>query len=572
LGTLGRSKITIFGILLLLLLSFSYYPIHSYSTHDNIVYLENGLHLTGEENQTLETNILIISGNIKLSGNARLRIINCNLTLLQNPGISSQRIEISESSKLELINTTINKSAGLKVEDNGILIVRNTTITSSSHIWLQFKDNSTLSFINSSCQGKAPQSSLHWGTEDMLPEGALREYWDDYRFSFEDTSSISIQDSMVGEVNVYQNSSCKISDSYISLLHTSSSVETVVENSDIKVLSAKMTDTIFEHTGNIEGYHQLWTTESYFGTDNKNNLRLIETSFDNLWLILSNCVSNIHDAQLFYLSSYHGDTTVIESEIKFLKLGCYKANVLESNIEYLISTTIDKPVKVVGSTLGFLGLSGQEMIDAIIIDSKIIDCRINNFFMPDLVTVRFDNVKINDLWLNPVDQFDLYFNKSEIHGNITLLRYRNINENASIHGSLSFSPESSLKHYANTALTREYTVQVISDGIPQSGVPVQLIKNGEIWREYITDNDGKIWFKIKWVDYSKQDYFPDFHPNNLTQSIVITTSNSDESISILSDTPIILETVSPSKNMIPVTIGIVTLLIVTTLFMLKKRT
>jgi hypothetical protein len=541
-----------------------------------IIELDSGLRIRGQETREYNNMDIIIKGDISIDENASLSFHGCNLTILWLLGSDKPHIGVSGNGSLLLENCNLllrldqisgySTNGKIIIQNNGVFYAKNTSIQSTSDVIMWFLDDSRGSFINASYSGEASESNLHWSLEDMLPDPVLREYFDDYSIRCEDSTEVEIIESSIGKLNVYENSTCRIESSKLSYLNPNSLVTTFASESKVKILTLTQRNQNTKLTGSYNGFYSEWNSQEQFGLESDTNIFLKDTSFDHLWLSLFNCTSVIEDADLWLVTMYRGELSLDDTSVWLLRASYGNATLLESEISYLIAERDDGELHVDGCNVGWLGLTAlsretqYHKIAAKIENSSIESCMVNYWIVPFEVDVSFSNVVFQNLSMRPAPIFEAFFNDCKVKDTVTLYRM-SPEYNLHVRGSLELLGVV-LNDYPNTLLTREYQVQVVLDDKPVEEVEVQIFRDEEIWKTGATDKNGTYLFEVLWVNYTLRD-----HPfvslenpvNNLTSSIVVKVKDyyGQKHVSALSSTPIIVYIHARQEYMLEVAILLV---------------
>ena len=207
----------------------------------------NTLRLSGNESIVYENKNLVISGDIAVKGNASLSFHNCNVTILWVLGGDNPHVLVSGNGTLLLENSSLmirldnipnySTSGKISIMNKGVFKVDNSEIRCTSNIWMTVRDNSFINFTGSDYYGKAPKSTQHWSLEDKLPEKLLEDYRDHYRISIDGNASVTIDESRLGFIGVYGESTCSVWNSEIENLVPYSTRETLIEDTKVSILA-----------------------------------------------------------------------------------------------------------------------------------------------------------------------------------------------------------------------------------------------------------------------------------------------------------------------------------------------
>jgi hypothetical protein len=420
---------------------------------DDMISFETGLKLSSDDELVFENKQITIHRTLVVEGNAILRFVNCTITLQGTSNGDTQHLLMAEDGKLELVNSSIwirvdlipnlSTSGRIRVQDNAIFNVINSKITCTSNMRIVCTDKSTVSFSGSEYYGKTPESGLHWGIEDMLPKHLLRDYFDHYRLEGEISSDIQITGSRMGNLNIYQNASCTIIDSEISLLNPSSSIETLVEDSNIVILSIRPRDAELDFTGSAGGFYSEWDSKTFFGPGHTTNLRLRDTSFEHLWLTLIDCFAEIVDADIWLLSTYGGETSLDGCDVWILNLRSHQSTIEGSSVDYLIGQSVDGWVHVKDCDVQWMGLTGYAQrkaprkVLASVENSTVDTCEVNYWYITEAVNVTFREVNFGNITMKPAQNFEVEFMNCTIAENVTLYNQGRDNDVIQVGGCTS---------------------------------------------------------------------------------------------------------------------------------------
>jgi hypothetical protein len=437
----------------------------------------------------------------------------------------------------------------ITIQDQAIFTAEYSKIRCTEDMRITCVGNSSISLIGFEYFGKTPDSTLHWTLEDKLPEHLLEEYRDHYRLTAEGNSSLVIDDCKIGYLSISGDSSCNVSNSEINHLVPWSQFETKIKDSRIGVLSVSQNDSEFMFTGKAEGFYREWHSKEFFGSNIAANVRMLDSGFDHLWLSLSNCTSEIIDAELWVFTVYQGTIKLKGSDVWIMNLYYGDSVVESSNVEYFVSECVDGSLLVEDCDVQWMGLTGHNreaeyhIVNALVTGSEIGSCNLNSMWITDKVDLRFEDVTFNNLTMKPAPIFDVVFENCIIEDWWKIYSQRNSGDKVYMSGQISMK-SAELETFPNVVIIREHEIMVLENGQPVPGAQLQLFRNNTLWRSEVIGIDGSAFFNITWVDITRSDspWIPLENPQyNMTDTLEMLV-NGEESVrlSVTSDNPIII--------------------------------
>lgn len=551
------------------------------SCQDETVKIDHPLRLSDNESIEYINKVIEIIGDISVEDNASLRFHNCNVTVLWIVGGNSPHIHVSDRGRLSLENSSItirvdlipnySTDGRISIEDHAVLNIVDSKIMCTSNVWMSIRDDSNAFFNGSEYFGKVLKSGLHRALEDKLPRGLLEEYRDYYSISVEVNASAIFTDSRIGHLGCIGDSNCIIQGSEIDFLTPVSVTETQVVDSSITILSASQKDSQFSFTGHVDGFFRDWSSRDFFGPDISSNVRLIDSSFDHLWLSLNNCTSVISDAELWILTVYQGELTVSDSEVWIMNLYHNDVAVRHSSVEYLVGECYDGELMIEECDVHWLGLTGHnrekgyEMVIATVVDSEIESCNMNYMWITDEVKLGFENVKMGNWTMIPAPRFLVDFKDCTMDGHWKIYSQRKYEDTIHMRGSIDFTV-AEIETRPNLILIREYMVKVVAEEQPVWGAVVELTRGETVWKSGVTGMDGVVYFNVTWVEFGEdQSWIPaedlsGFVNVTETLEIIVDEEKQTEVISIMSDTPVVLYTDKTPSSITVYAVGLVIIL------------
>jgi hypothetical protein len=258
----------------------------------------------------------------------------------------------------------------------------------------------------------------------------------------------------------------------------------------------------------------------------------------------------VEDTDLWIVTVYQGKISLDNSSIWVLRASYGNATIQDSDISYLVAERESGDLQIDGCNIGWMGLTARSRgsqyhkISAVVENTAIESCMVNYWVVPFEVNVTFCNVVFNNLSMRPSPIFEAVFRDCKVIDTVTLYRMSAPEYNLNVRGSLDLTG-ARLRDYPNTVLKREYVVIVIQDDAPIEGLEVQVLKDGEIWKSGVTDEDGHYFFEAKWVNHTLSDnrWVPLESPvNNLTSSLFVRLKEFDDQqrVTVLSTSPVLL--------------------------------
>lgn len=527
---------------------------------EKIQYSE-GLELLGKTRREYVNKTLIVEGPIKVSENTSLILRDSNLTILwTRRGEANQQVLVEDKGELILENSNImirldqipnySTSGRFIVRDMGKLTMMNSSIQCTHDMTLLADGNSSLKLSRAYYTGEAESSNLHWAIEDRLPESLLIGYSHYYRLGGESNSRILIEDSKIGFLGLYGESICSVQGSEIDHLAPYSNRETNVIASTIGILMANQYDSYFNFTGKLAKHYTDWRSKTSLGEAIRANVHLRNSGFNNLWLRLVNCTSEISDAELWLVSTYMGDTRVENSDFTILEHRYGDAFVKSSNIKYFLGECVDGSLIIDGCDIIWAGLTGYNretdyhVVAAEISDSEIDRLDVNFWYHVDEVDINVTKTQIYNLTMKPAPSHNIIFDESWITGFLKLYPQQYEGDVFNVSGKVNLSLANLISH-PNIFFTRVYTVQVSHGESVFPGATVEIYRKGTLWKTDTTDTSGSFVLEVQWVNNTKPEtpYYPLENPlDNMTTPIVIKLAGSDISrqVSPLTSSPIAL--------------------------------
>ena len=567
--------------MLFLLVVLSITSVSSIVFASDTVELNTNLKMSGTETREYKNQKIIIHGVILVDQNASLRFKCCNITILWFPGTEGPHILVTKNAALVLEDSSLTiridllpnyaTTGKIEIRDNGGLMVQDSTIKCTSNMITWCRGSSETILNNATYSGRAPYSNLHWSLEDMLPDQILREYFDDYSIYCENSAEVSIIDSRVGGLITSDDATCIISGSTISLLDPISAEITQVDESRIKVLIMTQRESEIRLSGSVAGYYPKWSSKEFFGPDSITKIQLTESSFDHLWLSLSNCNTVIEDADLWLLVINQGTLSMRGSDAWIIRASYGNATIKDSNISYLVGERVDGDLLVEGCDIGWLGLTAfsretqYHKVQATIENTTIESCAVNYWIVPFEVNVSFRDVVLGNLSMRPAPIYMANFENCRVTDTVSLYSMSSPEYSLNVRGNIDLLG-ASLEEYPNTLMSREYEVMVMQDDVPVEGAEIQLIKDDVVWRSGQTDEDGSFFFELSWVDHTESDnrWVPLKNPvNNMTSSIVVRVDGYEGSkrVSVLSSSLITFDLHPGQEYLLVVAAALVGLMI-----------
>jgi hypothetical protein len=420
---------------------------------------ETGLFLSEGESLSVENANVTIKEQIVVLGGARLSFVNCSVDILSTPsyrGSYESEIEILSNGELVFdecslyINVDLtpnyHTNANIIVRDQSSLKILDSNVTCSNYVLLQCFDESETIFNGSRFTGHAPKSSLHFGLEDFVPEGILREYFDDYIVSANQGSKLTVIGSKMGRIGAYDNASCSVFDSSVVELIPDSSETVRVRESSVKALQVSKRNGTFAFTGRLGGHCETWDSESAFHeAPIDSRVELVDSDIELFWLILIDCEAQLSGAELGIVHASSGNLGVCNSSIWLLNIRNDGLNtVRHSEIGYLTGFSDELRVSVEDSDIGWFGASGRDSLNLTIANSSMGECQVNRFLRAPRATASFTGVEFQDLEITPSRSLRLHFDDCVVNSSLSVNPLVDASDEIEIYGSLSITPTASL--------------------------------------------------------------------------------------------------------------------------------
>jgi hypothetical protein len=423
------------------------------------VIYETGLFLSEGESLIVENANVTINEQIVVPGGARLSFVNCSVDVLSTPsyrGPYESEIEILSNGELVFdecslyINVDLtpnyHTNADIKVRDQSSLQILDSNVSCSNSVLLQCFDESETVFNGSKFTGHAPKSTLHFGLEDFVPEGIMREYFDDYIVSANQGSKLTVIGSKMGRIGAHGNASCSVVDSSMVELVPSSSETVRVEGSSVKALVVSRRKGTFAFSGRLGGHYERWDSESAFHeAPIDSRVELVDSDVELFWLILVDCEAQLSGADLGIVNTYSGKIGVCNSSIWLLNIRNDEMNTIRhSEIGYLTGFTDELRVSVEDSDIGWFGASGRNSLNLTIANSSMGACQVNRFLRAPRAIAGFTGVEFQDLEITPSRSLRLHFDDCVVNRSLSVNPPVDASDEIEVHGSLSITPTASL--------------------------------------------------------------------------------------------------------------------------------
>lgn len=516
--------------------------------------MDQTLRVTGNENLSYSGENLVIDGNIEVRNDAQLLFKDCNITLLWSQMEGKPNILVSDNGVLRLENSTlwvrldtehyVSTSGESTIQDQAKLIVDNSTIQSTDSFFMWIRDDASVDFYGSRFSGKAPESSMHWFIEELMPEAVISELHDDYNIYVMENAVFSAVGSVLGVVDLSDDTKCDISNSRIALLSPYSSKETLCTMSEIIILSTSQRNASFTFTGTISGYYESFILEEVLGSDKEGNLRLMDCSIDKVRLSLIECKSEFKDAEVWQLTVSGGETRISDSEITIANLYYGDVTITDSVIPYLLGNCRDGKLRVSGCECPWVSLTGYNMVGVEYIwaefnDTEIEDCVINFMSIVDEADIFFRDVSLKNIKMKSAQRFNLVVDNLIIENSTTITSLGSYPIN--LRGKVEFLRQE-LKVHQYAILRREYQIQVLEKGIPAPEKLVELHKGSEMIATATTDQSGLVFFNVSWSEGRTPGvYVYDEQINDVAEELTLLVEDVEIKIGVLSDTPVAVE-------------------------------
>jgi len=516
--------------------------------------MDQSLRVTSNESLSYIDENLIIEGNIEVRNDALLLFQDCNITLLWSQMEGKPNILVSDNGVLRLENSTVwvrldtehyvSTSGEITIQDQAKLIVDNSTIQSTDNFFMWIRDNASVNFSGSTFSGKAPKSSMHWFIEELMPEGAISELHDDYYIYVMENAVFSAGDSVLGVVDLSDDTECNIANSRIALLSPYSSKETLCTMSEIIILSTSQRNASFTFTGTLSGYYERFVLEEELGSDKEGNLLLMNCSIEKIRLSLIDCKSEFKDAEVWQLTVSGGETRISDSEITIANLYYGDATITDSVIPYLLGNCRDGKLRVSGcecpwvNLLGY-NIDGVDHIWAEFNDTEIGDCVINYMSIVEEADFFFRDVSLKNIKMKSAQRFNLIVDNLIIENSTTITSLGSYP--IVLRGAVEFLRQE-LKVHQYAILRREYQIQVLEKGIPAPEKLVELHKGSEMIATATTDQCGLVFFNVSWSEGRTPGvYVYDEQINDVAEELTLLVEGVEIKIGVLSDTPVAVE-------------------------------
>lgn len=516
--------------------------------------MDQTLRVTGNEHLSYSDESLVIDGNIEVYDNASLVFHDCNVTLLWSQIEGKPNILVSDNGVLRLENSTVwvrldtehyvSTSGEITIQDQAKLIVDNSTIQSTDNFFMWIRNDASVNFSGSKFSGKASESSMHWFIEELMPEGVISELHDDYNIYVMENAVFSAVDSVLGVVDLSDDTECDIANSRIALLSPYSSKKTICNMSEIIILSTSQRNASFAFTGTLSGYYESFVLEEELGSDKEGNLRLMNCSIEKVRLSLIDCKSEFTDAEVWQLTISGGETRISDSEITIANLYYGDATITDSVIPYLLGNCRDGKLRVSGCECPWVSLTGYNMdgveyIWAEFNDTEIEDCVINFMSIVDEADIFFRDVSLHNIRMKSAQRFNLVVDNLIVENSTTITSLGSYPIN--LRGKVEFLRQE-LKVHQYAILRREYQIQVLEKGIPAPEKYVELYKGTEIIATATTDQSGLVFFNVSWSEGRTPGvYVYDELIYDVGEELTILVEGVELDIGVLSDTPVVIE-------------------------------
>ena len=492
---------------------------------------EGDLILNGSQVFIIKGQDFIQRGNIYITENATLKIINSKLQLGEEDDDKWYRFEASGSSRIIAENSTFWPDVSIK--------------------------------LNESARAEFLMSELSY------PYPIHNVTYDASRLSAFGNASIECRDSQVGNILVFDSAICRVFSSSIGWFHPYSARHSVIANSTIRSLWLYFKDGEADVNRSLHGFHPFWASEELASNACLSHFEVHNTTILNpASLYLENCSLEVFGARLTMVHSRNCSRVSIgDAEIKTVYLeGDSEATFQNSSIGYMDCSlgslvlvardSIFNSVKLWPSTLGLIvqNCSIEEMeVESLWMRDASNEIIIENTILGNLTLWMWVERPVEYLFKNAVIQENLFLSYGawSERGGLIIRGGLRFGENASVRVTLPNGYH---------RIKREYEVVAYRGAEPLRGAELELRRGDEtVWRGE-SDAEGRARFNLTFIDVFKlvQPYVPGepsvLDMSNITQTLTLTASDGREiaevEVELLSDTPIVFTFERPRSTLI----------------------
>jgi hypothetical protein len=467
------------------------------------------LQLTGNQQQTIENGHYYIEGGLMLDENTTLTIINATLTF----------IDSSEN--------------GCNIQGNSILRVINTTIELEDIVSIQASDNASIFFTGSELRG-INDSSYQRG------------------FGASDRSQLNITDSKIGFIRTADTSTCTIQDSTINEFGSQSLFDPTLTRCTIERITLIYENSRVQINNTLTGYHPSFNQSQLVKSGHPPyEIKLRNTTL--LYppnIIVTDGKLETHNTTLDMVQ-ISGDSAIEtqNTKIYYLRLIDYSwAFIDDSEIDYLLAWLGDFNIRLTNTTHRAISLYGTTGLNL----------RTNNTETTQLIldwaqpntpqNIQLHQTKIDDLQLNMYSPTPIQCSQAII-GNLTLTSGTGDEPPITLTGSIDFTEDATLNQEVKEGYTRINRVYLIKAIIDDQSAPNTILTiHMENKTQTITTNqDGEAVLSLSYQRHIEVITDPQpggpymINQDNLTTPVTITLHDTNQTINILSDAPLIIK-------------------------------
>ena len=468
--------------------------------------------LEGNTTEIIEGGEYIMTGGLRLSGNSTLTLINANMTFTKNDEAS---YTVSGNSKLTIINCSIKWESprNIQATENAEINLVNVELYSTHQI-----DNRT--YFNTG-------------------------------FGLAGNTEISVADSRIGFIRLTDNAGCKVQDSWIGDFGTQSSQIAEFTGCAIERVFLVYMRSRVQINQTIVGTHELFSQSQL--------VRAGEVPYDfDLFntTIMNPPIISVTDGKLeardtmLNVVYIEGDSAIEtwNTGIYYLQLRDYSwAFIEDSNIEYFVAWYGDFNIELENtthysvSTYNTVGLNLKT--NATSISYLNLDWAQPN--TPQ--NVELHDTTIGDLSLNMYSPQSIQCNKVSLT-NLTLESGRGDEPPITITGSIDFTQSAAINQIVKdgyTRIKRIYLIEATINNEPAAGAELTIHLENET-KTVTTNQQGQAVIPITYMRHIEVIKNPQpggpylINNDNLTKQVTITYNQQNFTLSLISDTPVIL--------------------------------
>jgi hypothetical protein len=472
------------------------------------------LQLTGNQQHTIENGHYLTDG-ISLTGNASLTIINTTLTFRS----SVSECELKGTSVLRVINST------LEMGEFGSI---------------QVSETASIIFISSKLIGV---------NETTYQHGIIGS----------DYSKISLNNSQVGYVRLSGTATCTITDSYIGDFSSYSLIDPEIQGSTVERIKLVYENARVQINETLTGYYTRFNQSQLVKAgQNLYEINIINTTLlypPNIVIIDGKLEA--HDTILDAVQ-FAGDSAIEtqNTRIYYLLLTefCW-AFIDDSNIDYFAAGRGEFNIHLTNTTHQLI-----DIFDSVGLNLKINGTETKLLNLDDSAqdrpqNVELQNMNIGELIINMRSPTPIQCNGVTI-GNLTLESGWGNEAPRTITGTIDWSDNATVHQELKdgyTCIKRIYLIKATIDETPAANTQLTIHQNNKT-KTITTDENGEAVLPVTYLRHLAVIQNPNpggpymINRDNLTSPVIITLYETNKTINILCDAPVIIKATSQSVS------------------------